>query len=162
MRWLLWCFCLLAESYETINHYSRFQFWILSRKSHKAIKQVEYVCCWKLKYKKHKISIACTVCWNNKQWWKLSSVKLSCVWFILMHLWCVYDLGVATFLHTTSSKLFMQKICFKRIFHRAWNYLWYLVRKRHLHPIFQRAGRAIITIIPRFYGVHVHNCFTKS
>jgi len=21
MRWLLWCFCLLAESYETINHY---------------------------------------------------------------------------------------------------------------------------------------------
>jgi len=20
MRWLLWCFCLLAESYETINH----------------------------------------------------------------------------------------------------------------------------------------------
>ena len=21
MRWLLWCFCLLAESYETVNHY---------------------------------------------------------------------------------------------------------------------------------------------
>ena len=21
MRWLLWCFCLLAESYETLNHY---------------------------------------------------------------------------------------------------------------------------------------------
>jgi len=21
MRWFLWCFCLLAESYETINHY---------------------------------------------------------------------------------------------------------------------------------------------
>jgi len=21
MRWLLWCFCLLAESYETIKHY---------------------------------------------------------------------------------------------------------------------------------------------
>jgi len=21
MRWILWCFCLLAESYETINHY---------------------------------------------------------------------------------------------------------------------------------------------
>jgi len=21
MRWLLWCFCLLVESYETINHY---------------------------------------------------------------------------------------------------------------------------------------------
>ena len=24
MRWLLWCFCLLAESYKTINHYHYF------------------------------------------------------------------------------------------------------------------------------------------
>jgi len=25
MRWLLWCFCLLAESYETINHWPPLQ-----------------------------------------------------------------------------------------------------------------------------------------
>ena len=27
MRWLLWCFCLLAESYETINHYHSILNW---------------------------------------------------------------------------------------------------------------------------------------
>ena len=25
MRWLLWCFCLLAESYETINHWPKWK-----------------------------------------------------------------------------------------------------------------------------------------
>jgi len=32
MRWLLWCFCLLAESYETINHWPKcfFADWFLA------------------------------------------------------------------------------------------------------------------------------------
>jgi len=38
MRWLLWCFCLLAESYETINH------WPLMLSSY--INTYCVHCCW--------------------------------------------------------------------------------------------------------------------
>jgi len=41
MRWLLWCFCLLAESYETINHY-HYQLFLTPTASKKA-KLVKFV-----------------------------------------------------------------------------------------------------------------------
>ena len=34
MRWLLWCFCLLAESYETINHYYYYYITVLVKQTH--------------------------------------------------------------------------------------------------------------------------------
>jgi len=37
MRWLLWCFCLLAESYETINHY-HYHYQIFSQGGSKVVK----------------------------------------------------------------------------------------------------------------------------